>query len=45
MQAIKNNGSLRYLNQTLKIGHAYGSKTDIMKVMKTEKKEKHLNTL
>jgi hypothetical protein len=29
----------------LNTGHAYGSMTNTMKVLKTEKKGKHLNTL
>jgi hypothetical protein len=34
-----------YSNHMLNMGHTYGSMADTMKVLKTEKKGKHLNTL
>jgi hypothetical protein len=40
-----NNGNSGYSNHILNTGHAYGSITNTMKVLKTEKKGKHLNTL
>jgi hypothetical protein len=45
-QAIRNNNSnTGYLNDILSMGHAYSSITERMKIMKIEKKGKHLNTL
>jgi hypothetical protein len=40
-----NNGSGRYSKHILNTGHAYGSITKTMEVLKTERKGKHLNTL
>jgi hypothetical protein len=46
IQAIRNdNGNSAYSNHILNTGHAYGSITDTMKVIKIEKTGKHLNTL
>jgi hypothetical protein len=45
-QAIRsNNGNSWYSNHMFNTGHAYGSIADAMKVLKTERKGKHLNTL
>jgi hypothetical protein len=45
-KAIRNNnGNLGYSNHILNTGHAYGSITNTMKVIETEKKGKHVNTL
>jgi hypothetical protein len=40
-----NNGSSGYSNHMLNTGHTYGSTADTMKVLKTEKKGKHLKAL
>jgi hypothetical protein len=46
IQAIKsNNDNSGYSNHMLNTGHTYGNIADTMKVLKTEKKGKHLNTL
>jgi hypothetical protein len=46
IQAIRNkNSNSGYSNHILSMGHAYWSVTDTMKIMKIEKKGKHLNTL
>jgi hypothetical protein len=46
IQAILyNNSNSRYLNHILSTGHAHGNMTNTMKVLKTEKKGKHLKTL
>jgi hypothetical protein len=46
MQGIRNNNcNSGYLNRVLNTEHAYGSITDTMKVIKIEKKGRHLNTL
>jgi hypothetical protein len=46
IQAIRDNSSNSgYSNHILNTGHAYGSITDTTEVIKTEKKEKHLNIL
>jgi hypothetical protein len=46
MQAIMNNNdNSGYSNHILNTGHAYRSMTDTMKIIKMEKKEKHLSTL
>jgi hypothetical protein len=46
IQAIRNNNNnSRYSNHILNIGYVYGSITDTMKVVKIEKKGKHMNTL
>jgi hypothetical protein len=36
---------LAYSKHILNSGHTYGSVTDMMKVLKTQRKGKHLNTL
>jgi hypothetical protein len=46
IQAIrKNNSNLGYSKHILSAGHAYGSIIDTIKIMKIEKKGKHLKTL
>jgi hypothetical protein len=46
IRAIRtNNGNSGYSNHTLNTGHAYGSITNTMKILKTEKRGKQLNTL
>jgi hypothetical protein len=46
IQAIRNKkGNSGYSNRILNIGYAYGSILDAMKIVKIEKKGKHLNTL
>jgi hypothetical protein len=46
IQAIRNNnGNSRYSKHILNMGHSYGSVTNMMKVLKTQRKGKHLNTL
>jgi hypothetical protein len=46
IQAIRNNnGNSGYSNHMLNTGHAYGSRADTIKVLKMERKGKHLNTL
>jgi hypothetical protein len=46
IQEISNNNSnSEYSNHMLNTGHAYGSIPNTMKVIKIEKKGKHLNTL
>jgi hypothetical protein len=46
VQAIRSkNGNSEYSNHMLNTRHAYGSMADTMKVLKTERKGKHLNTL
>jgi hypothetical protein len=42
---MNNNGNSGYSNHILNIGHAHGSLTNIMEVLKTDKQGKHLNTL
>jgi hypothetical protein len=45
-QAIRNNsGNSGYSNHILNTGHTYGTITDTMDIIKTEKKGKYLNTL
>jgi hypothetical protein len=45
IQAIrKNNINSKYSNHILSKGHAYGSLTDTIEIMETERKGKHLNT-
>jgi hypothetical protein len=45
-QAMRNNSSNSgYSSHIVNTGHAYGSITNTVKVIKTEKKGKHLNTL
>jgi hypothetical protein len=45
-QAIRNNNSnLGYWKHILNTGHTYGSVTNTMKALKTQRKGKHLNTL
>jgi hypothetical protein len=45
-QAIRNNnGNSEYSKHILNMGHTYGSVTDMMKVLKSQKKGRHLNTL
>jgi hypothetical protein len=46
IQAIRNNnGNSGYSNHMLNTRHSYGSMTDTMEVVKTERKGRHLNTL
>jgi hypothetical protein len=46
IQVIRNNnGNSGFSNLVLNTGHAYGNTTDTMRVIKTEKKGKHVNTL
>jgi hypothetical protein len=46
IQAIRSkNSNSGYSNHMLNTEHTYGSIADTMKVLKTEKKGKHLNTL
>jgi hypothetical protein len=46
IQGIRNNiDNSGYSNRILNTGHACGNITDAMKVIKIEKKGKHLNTL
>jgi hypothetical protein len=46
IEAIRNNNSNSgYSDHILNTGHAYRSISDTMKVVKIEKKGKHLNTL
>jgi hypothetical protein len=46
IQAIRsNNSSSGYSNHILNTGHAYGTITDTMDIVRTAKKGKHLNTL
>jgi hypothetical protein len=46
IQGIRNNNSNSgYSNQILNTGHTYGSITDTLNIIKTEKRGKHLNTL
>jgi hypothetical protein len=46
IQAIRNNNdNSGYPNHILNTGHAYGSVTDILKIIKIEEKGKHLDTL
>jgi hypothetical protein len=46
IQAIRNNNSNSgYSKHILNTGHTYGSITDTMKALKTQRKGKHLNTL
>jgi hypothetical protein len=46
IQAIRNNNSNSgYSNHILNTGHTYGTITDIMEIIKTGKKGRHLNTL
>jgi hypothetical protein len=46
MWEIRNVSScLEYSNYVLNTGHSYGSVTDSSKVIKIEKREKHLHTL
>jgi hypothetical protein len=46
IQAIRNNkGNSGYTSHILHTGHAYESITNTMRVLKTEKEGKHLNTL
>jgi hypothetical protein len=40
-----NNSNTGYENHILNTGHAYGTITDTMEIMKTERKGRHLNTL
>jgi hypothetical protein len=40
-----NNGNSRYLNHILSTGHTYGTITDIMDVIRTGRKGRHLNAL
>jgi hypothetical protein len=40
-----NNSNSGHSNHVLNTGHAYGSIADTMKVVKVEKKGKHLNTM
>jgi hypothetical protein len=45
IEAIRyNNSNSGYSNHILNTGHTYGNITDTMKIVKIEKKEKHLNT-
>jgi glycerol-3-phosphate acyltransferase PlsY len=44
-QAIRNNSNSGYSNHIRSTGHAYGSITNTMDIIKADKKEKHLNTL
>jgi hypothetical protein len=46
IQTIRNNNiNSGYSNHILSTRHAYGSITDTMEIMETERKLKHLNTL
>jgi hypothetical protein len=46
IQAVRNNnGNFGYSKHILNTGHTYGCITNTMKVLKTERKGKHLNTL
>jgi hypothetical protein len=46
IHAIRNNnGNSGYSKYILNTGHTYGRITNIIKVLKTERKGKHLNTL
>jgi hypothetical protein len=46
IQAVRsNNGNSGYSKHNLNEGHTYGSVTNTMKVLKTQRKGKHLNTL
>jgi hypothetical protein len=46
IQAIRNNNSNSgYSRHILNTGHTYGSVIDTIKVLKTQRKGKHLNTL
>jgi hypothetical protein len=46
IQAIRNNNSNSgYSKHILNTGHTCGSITDTMKTLKTQRKERHLNTL
>jgi hypothetical protein len=46
IQAVRNNNSNSgYSSHILNTGHAYGSITDTIKVVKIQKRGKHLNTL
>jgi hypothetical protein len=46
IEAIRyNNSNSGYSNHILNTGHTYGSITDAMKIVKIEKKGKHLKTL
>jgi hypothetical protein len=46
IQAIRNNnGNSGYSKHILNTGHTYKSVTDMMKVLKTQRKGKHLNAL
>jgi hypothetical protein len=46
IQAIRiNNSNSGYSNHMLNTGHAYGTITDTMDIIKTGRKGKHLNTL
>jgi hypothetical protein len=40
-----NNSNTGYANHILNIGHTYGTITDTMEIMKTERKGRYLNTL
>jgi hypothetical protein len=40
-----NNANSGYSNHILNTGHTYGNVTNAMKILKIEKKGKHLNTL
>jgi hypothetical protein len=46
IQATRNNNSNSgYSKHILNMGHTYGSITDMMKDLKTQRKGRHLNTL
>jgi hypothetical protein len=46
IQAVwANNANSEYSNHMLNAGHTYGSITNTTKILKTEKKGEHLNTL
>jgi hypothetical protein len=46
MHAVRSNNSISaYSNHILSSGYAYGTITDMMDIMKTGRKGKHLNTL
>jgi hypothetical protein len=41
----RNNSNTGYANHILNTGHTYGTRTDTMEIIKTERKGRYLNTL